>query len=122
MHVGPIAAEHLASWLEDRLNGAGVTAPGVGARIVAAAGPRTQDVMLLARMLWFRCSGNGRAGEKDVTEAMTEIVTGAEASLRRSWEVLMTSQQPLLRAIAAGAGQLHATEHMSATIWARPPP
>jgi len=41
LHFGPMDAGHLAGWIEDRMHGAGVKARGVGAYIVALAGPRT---------------------------------------------------------------------------------
>ena len=74
VHVGPIDADHLARWIDDRLCGAGVDADGVGAAVIRAAGPRTQDVMLTARTLWFRALAAGHADVDDVGDAIDEIV------------------------------------------------
>jgi hypothetical protein len=85
LHVGPIDAEHLGRWIDDRLSGASVEARGVGPRVVDEAGPRTQDVLLVARTLWFRASAAGRASPLDVGAAIDEIVTAEDAALRRTW-------------------------------------
>jgi len=111
LHVGPIDPAHLASWIEDRMRGSGVKpAPGVGARIVEEAGPRTQDILHAARMLWFRTVPSGAASHEDVSAAIEDIVAGDEASLRRTWDDLTAVQQRLLRAVAAGAEQIHSTD------------
>jgi uncharacterized protein len=110
LHVGPIDREHLARWIDDRLIGAGVSASDVGPSIIDAAGPRTQDVLLVARSLWFRYSAAGHADAAAVAATMHDLVTGDDAAHRRTWEDLTPPQQRLLRAVAAGEEQLHAAE------------
>lgn len=110
VHVGAIDADHLARWIDDRLRGSGVAADGVGAALIEAAGPRTQDVLLAARTLWFRTLAAGRAGPRDVEDAIDEIVTGDDGALRRTWEDVTAAQQRVLRALATGAVQLHSAE------------
>lgn len=107
LYVGPIELDHLSQWLDARLRGSGVAAEGIGRLIVKPVGPRTQDIMLTARTLWFRTVSSGKARPADVTAAIDEIVTAEDAALRRTWEDLSLLQQKLLRALAAGAEQLH---------------
>jgi hypothetical protein len=45
----------------------------------------------------------------DVGHAVAEIVAAEEPSLRRTWEDLTVAQQKVLRALAAGAEQIHST-------------
>jgi hypothetical protein len=110
LHVGPIDLEHLGRWIDDRLRGAGVDAPGSGAGIIDGAGPRTQDILLTARTLWFRASSAGRAGAEEVAAALDEIVTAEDPALRRSWEDLSPVQQKVLKAVAADGERLHSEE------------
>lgn len=111
LHVGAIDPEHLSRWIDDRLEGAGVTpSRGVGQRVIEAVGPRTQDVVLVARTLWFRTALAGRASLADVDAAVREIVAGEGPALRRTWEDLSAVQQRVVRALAAGAEQIHSTE------------
>jgi hypothetical protein len=109
LHVGPVDPAHLATWIDHRLAGGGVEARGVGALIVERVGPRTQDIMQTARTLWFGTQSSGRAGVTDVGHAVAEIVAAEEPSLRRTWEDLTVAQQKVLRALAAGAEQIHST-------------
>src|SRR5690606_11686116 len=54
LHLGPISEQVFADWIEERLaRGSGV-APGVGLELVRMAGARTQDVVQVARQLYFR--------------------------------------------------------------------
>jgi AAA+ ATPase superfamily predicted ATPase len=111
LHVGPIDAAHLALWIDDRLSTSGVDpGDGVGAALLARMGPRTQDVMQAARVLWFRCAGQGVIGPNAVDEAIAEIVAQDDPALRRTWEDLTPPQQRLLRAVAAGESALHSAE------------
>lgn len=110
LHVGPIDPDHLGTWIDDRFRSSGVDAPGVGAVVIDGAGPRTQDILLLARALWFRSALAGRATSVDVEAALRDVVASEDASLRRTWEDLSPGQQKVLGALAAGAEQLHSTE------------
>lgn len=110
LHVGPIDSGHLGQWIDERLGGAGVNARGIGSVIIDAVGPRTQDILLTARTLWFRLRASGRARAADVAATIEEIVTSEDAALRKTWEDLSLIQQRVLKAIAAGAEQLHSEE------------
>jgi AAA+ ATPase superfamily predicted ATPase len=107
LHVGAIDRAHLARWIDDRLGGSGVYAAGVGAALIERVGPRTQDVVQAARTLWFQAALSGRAGPDAVEAAIAEIVANDDTGLRRGWEELTPLQQRVVRAVAAGAQELH---------------
>lgn len=109
--VGPIDPELLAAWIEDRLRSHGVTpAPGTGAHVVEWAGPRTEDVLRLAREVWDGGIAGGAASPADVPAAMRRIVSDRRSTYERIWDDLAPSQRGLLRALADGAVQLTARE------------
>lgn len=110
VRVGPIESERLAGWLDDRMRGSGVASDGVGAAVVSRAGPRTQDVVQVARALWFRGVLRGRALASEVEAAVVDVVREQDDALRRTWSDLTPVQQRVLRAVAAGAQQLFGAE------------
>jgi uncharacterized protein len=110
LHVGPVDADHLARWIDERLTRAGVQARGVGGELVERVGPRTQDVVQAARTLWFQAALAGRAEPEAVESAIAEVVRNDDTGMRRTWEERTPLQQRLLRAVAAGAAELHAQE------------
>lgn len=101
LEVGPIDPEHLARWIDDRMTGAGVRATGCGERAVALAGPRTRDIVQVAR----RCYDNRRAGRtaaaSDVDQAFDDVMVEQETLLAAIWTGLTAHQQNVLRAVAA---------------------
>lgn len=109
--LGPIAPTVFAAWLEERLaRGSGVEG-GVGIELLAQAGPRTQDVIQVARQLYFR----GLAAERavrltDVTLAVDDVVRSETPLLRSLWNDLSAQQQDVLRVIALGVDRLYAAD------------
>lgn len=111
LEVGPIAPAFFAKWIESRLTTHGIAVgAGVGARCVELAGPSTQDVMLLARTLWERNIGAGKANHSAVDEAFAAVVSMLDEDLRREWERCSTAQQQALRAIAGATTGLTTAE------------
>lgn len=110
MHFGPIDPGHMASWIEDRMQAHGIAAGGYGGAIVEAAGPRTRDIVQLARAAYVEAAERGSVEAETVGAAFTRIVLEESESMRADWEPLASSQQNVLRAVAAGAAQLHARE------------
>lgn len=102
---GPIDAEHLGRWLEERLEGAGVSARGMGRRFIEVAGPRTRDVVELARKSYDLGAAAGRVDEALLRRAYLELVDGEDDLARPFWESLTAHRQNVLRAIAAGSEQ-----------------
>lgn len=101
LHFGPIDPKHLAAWIDDRMTRAGVRAQGVGAAVVAAAGPRTRDIIQLARQCYDDGAGKGKAAPAGVSLALDEVVAQQEALLESLWGKLSPLQQNVLRAVAA---------------------
>jgi len=109
--VGPIEPALLAAWIEDRLRSHGVEpADGTGARVVAWAGPRTEDVLRLAREVWDGGITSGAVFPSDIPAAVGRIVSDRRSTYERIWVDLAPSQRGVLRALADGAVQLTARE------------
>jgi hypothetical protein len=102
LQFGPIDPGHLSKWIDSRMTRGGVSARGVGAAIVALAGPRTRDIVQVARKCFDNCRMSGRAGEAAVTQAYDDVTTEQEALFQSMWNGLTAQQQNVLRAVAAG--------------------
>ncbi len=109
--LGPIEEHVFANWLEERLaRGSGVE-PGVGAELLRLAGPRTQDVIQVARQLYFRgLAAKRKVGLEDVSLALSDVVRGEMPLLRSLWNSLSGQQQDVLRVVALGVEQLYSAE------------
>ena len=129
LHFGPMDPDHLGRWIDERLAGSGVPCPGLGARAWAVAGPRTRDVVRVARASYEigRVGGvghggsagsrgpaptGGRAGAAGpcepaslVRDALRRLVAEEDDRMRATWDNLTELQQNVLRAVAwNGAG------------------
>jgi hypothetical protein len=69
--------------------------------VVALAGPRTRDVVHLARATWSAACRAGEADERMVEEAMETLVAEQGALFSALWRGLPTMEQRVLRAFAA---------------------
>jgi hypothetical protein len=102
--MGPLPRQHFARWIDDRVRSSGVAAdPGVGEATIDRAGPRTEDVLKLARQLWFRGAASGRLTAGDVDAALIDIVRGDRGVFEKLWASLTPHQRNVLRAVAGGA-------------------
>ena len=101
LQFGPIDAAHLAAWIDARMTKSGVRATGTGAVIVATAGPRTRDVVQVARQCFDNCRPAGRATAADVARAFDDVVAEQGALFQSMWSQLSGPQQNVLRAVAA---------------------
>jgi hypothetical protein len=101
LEFGPMDEDHLATWLDARMKAAGVSASGIGAAIVRLAGPRTRDVVQLARATFEAARGGGRATDATVDEGFRQTVLAEDTPIRAHWETLSPLQQNVLRAVAA---------------------
>ena len=100
MAFGPMEPGHLARWIDERLTAAGVRARGVGERIIALAGPRTRDVVQLARATFELGRSKRTATEATIGDAFLQVVLGEDAPTRALWEGFSPLQQNVLRAVA----------------------
>jgi hypothetical protein len=101
LQFGPIDPGHLSRWIDSRMTKAGVSARGVGTAIIALAGPRTRDIVQVARKCFDNCRMSGRAGEDAVRQAFDDVTTEQEALFQSIWNGLTGLQQNVLRAVAA---------------------
>jgi len=101
LHLKPMEDSHFARWIDERMAGSGKPAPGIGARCLEVAGPRTRDVVQLARSAWRGWSA-GDDVDALVDTAFRDVVAEEDGIARTLWEGLTPHQQDVLRA-AAGA-------------------
>ena len=110
MPFGPMDAEYLAGWIDTRFAAAGVKAAGVGEGIVRVAGPRTRDVVQVAKKCFDLAISKGTAISDDINDAFGEIVDEEFDLLLSQWDSFTVHQQNVLRAIAAGTKGLTTRE------------
>ena len=106
LYIGPIDPSHLACWIDSRMEAAGVATSGVGERAIWLAGPRTRDIIQLARKCFDRTRAVGTAGPPEVDDAFREILEEEDDLWRSLWEQLTPLQQNVLRAVAASTDGL----------------
>lgn len=109
LSVGPIDDDHLGRWIDARLEGAGVEPNGAGLEIIRRVGPRTQDILHVARVLFFRARPDGEVRDDAVELAIDDVLASEDAVLRSGWENFTMNQQNVLRAVAAGVEELYST-------------
>jgi hypothetical protein len=110
LRVGPVDPDHLARWIDARLEKAGVVPDGAGTAVVTLAGPRTQDILQVARHLYARGLISGAVSGADVEPAMRDVVREEDPVIRTLWSDLTSNQQNVLRAVASGAEQIYSTD------------
>lgn len=100
LQFGAIDAAHLSAWIDDRMTTAGVRAVGVGRVITAQAGPRTRDIIQVARQCFDNGKTSGHVGEAAVVQAFDDVVAEQAPLLQSLWNGLTGQQQNVLRAVA----------------------
>lgn len=109
--VGPIEPDVLAPWLESRMSSFGVEPEaGVGAGIIKEAGPRTENIVRLAKTVFEAGRSEGRAGAAEIVAAREELILDGRAIYEQLWLDLADSHRQVLRAVADGATQLTGSE------------
>lgn len=102
LHFRPLDPEVFAAWIVERAGAAGVDVPLEEARrIVRVAGPRTRDVVQLARGVWEVARDRRRAGMADVVGGLERVVDEQAELYRTIFLKLNARQQGVLRAFAA---------------------
>lgn len=98
----PIDPEVLAEWIHDHARRGGVSLSlGACDRIVGLAGPRTRDIVQLARVTWDAASRTGSGEEGRVEAALETLVQEQGALFSALWRGLQATDQRILRAVAA---------------------
>ncbi len=102
---GPIAADELAAWIAAHAGRTGVRIPLDEAdAIVRYAGPRTRDVVQLARAVWDDYGRGGEAPAGAAAASMERLVREQAALHEAVWRGLSASQAKVMRALAAEPG------------------
>lgn len=105
LHLQPIAATELVRWIVERATATGVRIDlVVAAAIVRLAGPRTRDVVQLARATWDWARPAGEAGRYAAHEAMEALVREQGALHLRLWERLTDVARRTLVTLATRPG------------------
>jgi len=110
---GPIDPRHLAEWIDKRMSAAGIEVQGAGDRVVRLAGPRTRDIVQVARRCYGLAAVRGRATIEEVENAFEDVMAEEHDLLYACWLSLTAHQQNVLRAVAAGEKGLTTHETLS---------
>jgi len=111
LYLAEMPRDHFARWIDDRLRSTGLReTAGVGTAAIERAGPRTEDVLKLARLIWFRGVARGWLEPGDVEAALSGIVRGDRGVFEKLWADLTPHQRNVIRAVAGGAEALTSSE------------
>lgn len=102
IEFGPIDPEELASWIQSQAARTGVTISLAAAdEIVRLSGPRTRDVVQLAREVWFEGRTREFVEPDHVAQAMDQWVEVQKAIYAALWRARTVVEQKILRSLAA---------------------
>lgn len=114
LEVGAMDPEHLVPWIEDKMEVDHVEVEaGTGSRIWEMAGPVTEYVLRLAKVVYRRARQAGRAavaGPDLVEAAFQEVMADFSGSFELIWAHLSPSKKKVLRAVADGEQHLNARD------------
>lgn len=96
---GPINPDHLAKWINLRMKPSGANVETVGGCIIRIAGPRTRDIIQVARKCYDLAVLKGSATLEDVEYVFNDIVAEENDLLYACWNSLTLHQQNVLRAV-----------------------
>lgn len=113
MSFGPIDPEHFSGWIDGRMALSGIQAPPLGRAILRAAGPRTRDIVQVARRCFERIVSGSSDSAETAHRAMADIVDEEHDLLYESWLLLTAHQQNVLRAVVAAGKSLTTRETLS---------
>ena len=105
LHLGPMEDDHFARWIEESMADSGKPAAGIGVRCLEVAGPRTRDVVQLARAAWRAWSGGDNV-EGLVDAAFRDVLADEDVIARTLWGGLTSHQKDVLRAVAGAQAGL----------------
>lgn len=104
-HFGPIDRDHMAGWIDQRMQSVGLTSTFAGAACVTLTGPRTRDIVQLARKCVDRAVESTVAYD-EVAASYVELIEDQDDSIRNWWNTLTSLQQNVLRAVAGSSAGL----------------
>lgn len=109
IQIKEIDPRHLATWIDHRLQTHDVDAEaGLGALIIERAGPVTEYVMRLAKVVHRIGLETGRADHGTVQLAFDEIVSDQDGTFDLVWDKVSTTKRQILRGVADGEKRLTA--------------
>ncbi len=98
---GPIEREHMSEWIDQRLRLAALQPLEAGRLCVEWGGPRTRDIVRLARKCVDHAAPGAIIDAAAVAAAYSEIVDEEDEAIQTRWQRLSSQQQNALRAVAA---------------------
>lgn len=102
LSFGPIDPRILAEWIHQHAARTGITFSLAACDlIVSLAGPRTRDIVQLARATWDAAARMAEVDEHAVEAAMETLVEEQGALFAAQWRGLQAANQRVLRALAA---------------------
>jgi hypothetical protein len=102
--VGPIPAGLMADWIDTSLERNNIRSEAAGAECVRLAGPRTRDIIQLARKTFDEAKAKGVANPSTVKAALALIVDDFAEEYWRLWSPLSSTSKSILQAVASGHG------------------
>lgn len=110
MEFGPIEPTYLATWIESRMAERQIECNGAGRACLEVAGPRTRDIIQLARKTYDIAPAAGSIGGADVEQAFQEVVEEEDGPIRSWWADLTPVQQNIIRAVAVATSGMTSAE------------
>jgi hypothetical protein len=110
---GPMDVTLLAEWIDNRFNEAGLKTEESGTIIVGMTGPRTRDIIQLARKGYDLSAAYGKVTPEAIRLAFDEIVSDEHDLLYTGWHSLTAHQQNVLRALAVNQKGLTTQETLT---------
>ena len=102
-HFAPIERGHLAAWIDERLASVSLEPQGAGESCVRLGGPRTRDIVQIARKCADRAGDGATIAWQEVANSFAEIIEEMDDSIRTWWNTLTRQQQNVLRAVAGSS-------------------
>jgi hypothetical protein len=101
IEFGPIPTDEIATWIQSQAARTGVhISLDAADRIVHLAGPRTRDIVQLAREVWFEARTRDQIQPSHVIQAMDQWVRVQSALYAAVWRARTATEQRILRALA----------------------
>ncbi len=101
LDMQPVPAGEMARWVSERATATGVTLDIIAAAtVVRVAGPRTRDIVQLARATWDWSRTEGSATRDAIISAMEALVVEQGALHQRQWDRLTDVARAVLLALA----------------------
>ncbi|MDG1242335.1 MAG: ATP-binding protein [Opitutae bacterium] len=105
LSVGPIDEVFMADWIDERFKQAFGKPYSAGSDCIRLAGPRTRDIVKLARKTFALAQGSQKT--KGLTaDAIEQLVSEEDDFLRPQWDHLSNLQKDILKVIASGVTEI----------------